>query len=392
MKNVALFSTGVPDPTQGGSGIFNYYIIKELQKKYFLDCYFRANKKFIKNHSDLKYLKEFKNIKIYFIYEKEEKSFFLFGFNLLAKIHFFEQCNKFIANLKKKYDNYISLDLGWAYSLRYKENVLSILGDPCHLVRYYRIKKNFFSLFYYYSLIRSYSLGSYSTISKLGDQINKKNIIASFTKNHATEYSQKGLICKTLDWFSPYVSKNKVINLDYKLNGVLNFLHIGDLSTTASFKMIDYLQNELFEVLKNKNFNFNIKFIGRYKKIIEHNHKNINLIFTDHVKDIRREILGSHVFLSLSKYPVGTRTRVLTAMSYGLPCIVDETASLGLYQLKNNYDILYTKSSKNFSILIDSIIKNPALLRDISLNGRKSWEKYFNPKKNVKKIINILSL
>ena len=75
-----------------------------------------------------------------------------------------------------------------------------------------------------------------------------------------------------------------------------------------------------------------------------------------------------------------------------LPCIVDESAMLGLYQLKNNYDVFYTKNSKTFSILIDSIIKNPIILKKISLNGRKSWEKYFDPKKNVKKILNVANL
>ena len=391
MKTVALFSTGVPDPTQGGSGIFNYYIIKELQKKYYLDCYFRVNKEFIKNHADLNYLKEFKNINIYFIYEKKTTTFLSFGFNLLAKIHFFDQCHNTIVNLKKNYDNYISLDLGWAFALRYKK-ALSILGDPCHHTRYYRIKKNIFSLFYYYSLIRAHSLGFHSTITKLGVQINKETLIASFTKNHAIEYSQKGLTCKILDWFSPYVPKKKVINLNCNLNNELNFLHIGDLSTTASFKMIEYLEVELLNVLKNKKFNFTIKFIGRHKEVIKSQHNNIKFIFTDHVKDIRKQIVGSHVFLSLSKYPVGTRTRVLTAMSYGLPCIVDESAMLGLYQLKNNYDVFYTKNSKTFSILIDSIIKNPIILKKISLNGRKSWEKYFDPKKNVKKILNVANL
>ena len=53
MKKIAFFTTGIPDPYQGGSGIFNFYILKRLiEKEYFIDCYFRVNKKFIQNNTN----------------------------------------------------------------------------------------------------------------------------------------------------------------------------------------------------------------------------------------------------------------------------------------------------------------------------------------------------
>ena len=52
MKKVAFFSTGIPDPTQGGSGIFNYYFVKRLlEKNILLDCFFRVNSNFLKYHT-----------------------------------------------------------------------------------------------------------------------------------------------------------------------------------------------------------------------------------------------------------------------------------------------------------------------------------------------------
>ena len=60
-KKVCVFTTGSADPTQGGSGIFNYYILKKLiEKKYVIDVYFRRDKIFYKEKINNKYLLKIK--------------------------------------------------------------------------------------------------------------------------------------------------------------------------------------------------------------------------------------------------------------------------------------------------------------------------------------------
>ena len=90
MKKIAFFSTGIPDPNQGGSGIFNYYLIKRLlEKNNLIDCFFRVNKKFLQNHTNSNFFKKFKkdlNL-VHFVYEKKNNNIFSFGKNFLKKNH-----------------------------------------------------------------------------------------------------------------------------------------------------------------------------------------------------------------------------------------------------------------------------------------------------------------
>ena len=50
VKTVGLFSTGIPDPTQGGTGIINYMIIRELLTQEFrVKTYLRVTDDFVRD-------------------------------------------------------------------------------------------------------------------------------------------------------------------------------------------------------------------------------------------------------------------------------------------------------------------------------------------------------
>jgi hypothetical protein len=86
---IGFFSHGLPDPTQGGSGIFNYLILKYLIKKnYLIDAYFIVEDWFLKKHINFYFLKQIKKkIKnVYIIKVKNKSNFFDFGLSLFKKI------------------------------------------------------------------------------------------------------------------------------------------------------------------------------------------------------------------------------------------------------------------------------------------------------------------
>ena len=95
MKKIGFFSTGIPDPNQGGSGIFNYHILKRLiEKEYFVDSYFRVSKSFIENNTNSKFLNKIKNKlnSINFIYEDNIKIRKInFFYSHLSEIHYFKK-------------------------------------------------------------------------------------------------------------------------------------------------------------------------------------------------------------------------------------------------------------------------------------------------------------
>jgi len=393
MKKIAFFSTGIPDPNQGGSGIFNYYLIKRLlEKNNLVDCFFRVNKKFLENHTNSNFFEKFKNDLnlVHFVYEKKTNNIFSFGKNLLKKTHHVSECVNVVFNLKKNYDTYISLDLGWAIALDQLNNCLSILGDPYHARIIQSVKDENFSLINYYRKLRALSCVSDKTMSSLAPILNNRTFLGSFSNQHAEEYRSKGINCQSLDWFSPEVDEI-YIKKDFFLNDQFNLCHIGDLETTASRKNINFLKNSLIILSKNIKKKIIITFIGRFKEKIISSFSNIEFRYLGFVDNLSLELKKYDALISVSDYPVGTRTRIISALSHGLPCISHVAASLGLHQLKHGHDILFCKNAIEFAENINLLIKDRNLQIRLSNNSRLTWLKHFNPKKNVDKILKIVN-
>jgi glycosyltransferase involved in cell wall biosynthesis len=398
-KKVALFTNGYPDPTQGGSGIFNYYVLLELIKRgYKVDAYFKYSSIFFSTKINQKYFSKFRKKinKIYFVKDFFFNKFyyiFLFGSFLLKYLHGYKICKEFIQKVPRKYDAYISLDLGWALSLKDFSNCLCVLGDPKHLTLLEQ-NKNIKSLKSIFHCIKAKTMGSRIALSKIGQELkSKKIIVGSFSRHHADEYSRKGLKCQSLEWFSPEV-KISDIKLKKKINfnNSIKFLHVGDLTTTGSKKDDLYNFDDICKILIKKKRDIEFKFVGRYQKMDQSNFDSIKFIYTGYVKSLTKVFNSSDIFLYLKKYSVGTRTRILTAMSYGMPVIADVSVKLGLHRLKNKFNIFLIKDLNEFSKVIDDLIINPDILKKISINARNTWEKYYNPKKNVPLLLNKINL
>jgi glycosyltransferase involved in cell wall biosynthesis len=393
MKKIAFFSTGIPDPNQGGSGIFNYYLIKRLlEKNNLVDCFFRVNKKFLDNHTNPYLFEKFKKDLNYlhFVNEKKTKNIFSFGRILLEGAHHVSECKNVVFNLKKKYDAYISLDLGWAIALDNFDNCISVLGDPYHARVIHSIRGKNLLPMNYYRKIRALSCISSKTMSSLAPILNNRTFLGSFSKQHAEEYRSKGVNCQTLDWFSPDVGEI-FVKKHFFLNNQFNLCHIGDLQTTASRKNIYFLKKSLSILSKNINKKIVITFIGRFKEKITSSYSNIEFRYLGFVENLSLELKKYDALISVSDYPVGTRTRIISALSHGLPCISHFAASFGLHQLKHGHDILFCKNAIEFAENINLLIKDKNLQIKISRNSRLTWLKYFNPTKNVDKILKIVN-
>lgn len=401
-KKVCVFTIGFADPTQGGSGIFNYYLLKKLiEKKYVIDVYFRKDKIFYKEKINTKFfLKIKKNInRVYYVNENPFNKFyyfFLFGFPLLKYLHQYEVCRKTINKIKPEYHAYISFDLGWAIALSLKNfsNVLCILGDPRHLTLFAK-HKNIISFVSIINLIKAKSMGLTSVISKIGKMFAlSKILVASFSIQHAKEYTNKGMKCLTLDWFSEIVKKStSKFKRYYNLKKNIKFLHVGDLSTTASSNDQLYDIENICRILVKKNINkVEFNFVGSFKEKKISNYNNIDFIYTGRKEDLLSIFSKSDIYLYLKNYSVGTRTRIITAMSYGIPIIAHISVTEGLYRLKNRHDIILINSLNEFSKVIDDLIINPYILSKIGINARRTWEKYYNPEKNIPLLLKKINL
>ena len=83
------------------------------------------------------------------------------------------------------------------------------------------------------------------------------------------------------------------------------------------------------------------------KKKIFSNYKNIKLNFHGFQNNIEKYYKQNDLYLVISNYPVGTRTRVITSQSFGLPCITDINAKKGIPLLENNKNCFLLDKKKN---------------------------------------------
>ena len=153
MRNSSLkcvfFATGIPDPTQGGSGIVNYLFCKSLiDKKISTKAFFLASKKFRKSYQNNTFLKELitLGIKIEFI-DVEERNLYSFGFKHLSNLLNYNSCQSIIEKNKNEIldaDLCFSTGLGWALSLA-KLNTTKFsfnLQDDILQMYYYDLKSS----------------------------------------------------------------------------------------------------------------------------------------------------------------------------------------------------------------------------------------------------------
>lgn len=398
-KSIAFWSTGIPDPTQGGSGVFNYYVIKTLlEKGYQVDGYFRAGENFLLENTVGIYLQELINngLKCNIINNEYPRRRLIFGRALLFQSHQVKVCTEAVDNVSKsgkKYDAHIAHDFGWIIALAGRFTpVVGIVGDPLPNRLYHGHDWVWKSPRTWLVRLQSLSTGNRWIVKKIANKLNGKVIMGSFTPLHAEEYRSKGLDCRHFRWFSPEVTTWASVRAEKKNDGIFRMLHVGTLDSTASNKMLTYWKQHLLPELAKLPFSIEIRFVGRGNQPLCSKWQNIRLISLGYEKSLDDEFLKCNVFFSPMQYPVGTRTRILTAMSYGVPTIADPSASLGLPELVSGRDIFYGRDPATIKSVIQTLYENQKLADKVGESARKKWEKLFNPKINVDKILKVIGV
>lgn len=398
LKQVALFTTGIPDPTQGGSGIFNYYVCRELLlREYDVRAFFRVSDSFLKDHTVDRFLRELvrRGLKYQLISENRQRTTLDFGFKLLIRAHQAAVCEEVVKGLCPEiaqFDAIIALDLGWALALaNAKPATLAILGDPLPDRMRHGRSCSWFRPACVKRWLQMRSLFLPSTHAKLARALGKRLTIGSFSPHHAEAYSSNGIACKHFSWFSPDVGSRARVVPD-AAESRLRLLHVGSLDSTASHNMLVYWEKELLPRLARLQFSLDITFVGRAVNRVKSQWQNIRISQTGYEEDLEKEFMNCDVFLSPMKYPVGTRTRILTALSYGVPVIADHSASLGLPELVSGRDIFYASNPDKVARLLEELKEKPQLARNVAFNARLAWEAHYHPVKNVRKLLSEVGL
>lgn len=397
---IAYFSTGAPDPTQGGSGITSFLICKTLlQKGHTVKAFFRNNEDFLSKHCNLSYLEELsqRGLQYEFVNENRSKGKFKLGRAFVLQQYQYAVCKKTVDDHRKElmqFDGCLTTDLGWVASVGPIDlPKVSILGDPIFKRLKYGPQPSCFSPRGLWHLIRRISLWNVPKIYRqlLKDFDGKRSVLGSFAPQEVEEYRKWGLEVRHFRAFSPRPAICKKYS---KPQGKFIMLHIGSLHTSASQKMLKFWITQLFPKLADLPFIIEFRLVGKYNpaKIIKSKWPNIILKFLGHKDSLDQEFQLAHAYFSPMNYPVGVRTRVITALSYGLPTIADPSTALGLPELANEKDIIYGCCPDEIYEILNKIYHTPEILRGIGANARTAWEKYFDPNNNISEFLKVLNV
>ena len=95
------------------------------------------------------------------------------------------------------------------------------------------------------------------------------------------------------------------------------------------------------------------------------------------VDDIRAELLSSDVFLEPSRYPVGIRSRVVTAMSFGCAVVADPAVGLGIAELRHGENALLARGAARLAEAVVEAARDPRLRAALGEGARRTYEETF---------------
>jgi hypothetical protein len=205
---------------------------------------------------------------------------------------------------------------------------IAIIGDPVAKRLYYF--SNSTNLIYLLKLI---IIHLYENIYYY--ELSKRYILSMFGTKHVK--SLQGFVRGNVIDLRPFINNNFDSN-KLKNTSILKIYFGGTLRSTASKMSLNLLLNNVYPALEKEygNKDFELRIIGEYddnfKKLAD-NYKQIKIL--GRVKNFENELANGDVFLLPINYPVGVRTRICSALSAGLICIVHSSILINMPELLN---------------------------------------------------------
>jgi hypothetical protein len=389
MKKIAILSDCYPGP--GGRAentVFGYLSKYILEQKYSLDFYYIKNEGDVNNKLVLKKYyflnnKKFKLFKIN-LYKKKgliNKSFIkrLFIFRSIDRSLRYNLKNAEIKNINK-YDLIIALGHS-AYFLSKKLNYkkrLFIMGDPPGERLFVFNKINFSTV-----TVRSLSNLLYAYICfkfenyywkwKLDFKNTKIGIFGTFTCKRFKKIFDNRHILDLRPVMPMHKSQKNYIN-----NKKTNIVLAGSLASSfASSTMPNFFQL----VKSTTGLNFKFYLIGHDVELADSARKVLglkNLEILPDVKNFESALSKMNIFIITTKYYIGVRTRICSALCAGNYCIVTKAVLLNMPELKSCKSVLVVKNNKKN--IVRSLINYHNFTYTKKINLRAESKRFF--KKN----------
>jgi hypothetical protein len=321
------------------------------------------------------------------------------GTALLAAQHQFALCEDAVAarrELLEAAEGIVALDLGWAWALSIVDRPrLALLGDP-HFRRLTTMRP---------LSVRDH--GSWTTRAhhlaveaafrgpvrrRLSVYDGERSTLASFSPRHTAEYRRAGIEVRHVQWFVPGPAEP----VRRPIRAPLRILHVGTLQSSASLAMLAFWERELLPALGRLPFPIHLRLVGvdDVPPALAAAPPNVQITAPGFVPDdeLEGEYSSAAVFLSPMPYPIGVRTRIVSALAHAVPVVAHPSAGAGLPDLRPGVEIVYASSGDALATALASLHDDPAGAERIGAAGRAAWEHSYNPSRNVPRLLALAGL
>ncbi len=169
--------------------------------------------------------------------------------------------------------------------------------------------------------------------------------------------------------------------------------NISDLNATGNFQGLSFINDKLFPLISDLLISKNIKIVISGKGKINPVFKNIlnSKVFEikGYVKNFENLILSSDIILMMNNSGsyTGGYTRIVDFFSSGSCVIAHKNLKRDMPEVENLYNILLGSNELEIRDHLCNCINNFSLRKNIGINARKTFEKYYHSKSIVSKLI-----
>lgn len=169
------------------------------------------------------------------------------------------------------------------------------------------------------------------------------------------------------------ISEGKCVDVTYPCN----LLFLGNLTTNQNLSSIKFIVNEVLTVLDKIGFDYSFDICGIYdfraERIVGANPRVRLLGYVDSID----EIFKSHdIFLTPITFGSGIKTKILDAMSYGLPVITNDVGIEAIPGVDGK-DYIHANHPEEIAKAVTDLYENKELMTSISLRCRELMTRYY---------------
>jgi glycosyltransferase involved in cell wall biosynthesis len=274
----------------------------------------------------------------------------------------------------------------------------AVLGDPLHLVSKYWLKRISPRPTKQYATEMLTWLGRARTLPPwIEKTMRPYEACGWYGAQHAAWLTARGVFCEyvrvpVVDLAGPDWQQRRVAAASERIRVAL----VGGVEGTASRQGHSALATAVLPALDRQlgADGYELHFIGRTPDVLPAELQAIadhpSVHFRGHVTDLESELFATDVLLFPSRYPVGIRTRIVTALGFGCCVVSNDTAALGAPELIDGVNCLLATDEEALARQLVAACVSPELRERLGTAGRRTYEESFSPWSAGRRVVEVL--